>query len=303
MDAKPHNPFDWHLMRSFLAVLDGGSLQAAARQLGMAQPTVGRHMAQLEAQLGVALFERAGQQLVPTAAARQVAEQARTMQEGADAVARLLTGQGHLGGQTVRISTSQVAATHLLPPLLAPLLAAEPDLQIELVATNTISNLVRREADIAVRMVRPTQGSLLARHVGSVAIGAYATPGYLRRCGTPTTMSELARHLLVGFDHDPSVIDAAARMGWPLRREQFRWRSDDHLAAWAAVRAGVGIGFAACYVGDAERAVRRVLPALPIPSLPVWVAVHREVRGHTLIRRVYEHLRDALVARLRAADT
>src|SRR5512139_452695 len=170
--------FDWALVRSFLAVLDAGSLMGAARMLGALQPTLSRHVAELEAQLGTPLFERTGRGVVPTAAALAIADAARRMDEGADALARALAARAQATTGTVRITTSHVAAVYLLPPVLAALREAEPGIQVELVASNQLTNLLRREADIAVRMVRPAQQSLLAKKVGDIGIGAYAHASY-----------------------------------------------------------------------------------------------------------------------------
>jgi DNA-binding transcriptional LysR family regulator len=287
--------FDWNLMRSFLTVMERGSLMSAARHLGSSQPTIGRHIAQLEAQLGVTLFERTGQALTPTATAHLIAERAQAMAGGAEAVARVLAGRDAEAGGTVRITASQVVACHLLPPLLERLHSEHPGIQVELVATNEVSNLLRREADIAVRMVRPEQGSLVARRVGQVHVGLYGALSYLKRKGTPRTLDDLADHDLIGFDRDPTILRGFAAMGQPATRERFCLRSDDHLAAWAAVRAGIGLGWAATYVAEPDPTVKRVLPDMPIPPLPVWLAVHREVRSSPRIRLVYEFLRDALV--------
>src|SRR5690242_20285833 len=155
--------FDWALVRSFLAVLEAGSVMAGARRIGAQQPTLSRHVAELESQLGVPLFERTGRGVVPTAAARAIAESARDMESGALALSRRLAGLRDATGGTVRITASSVAASHLLPPVLAALQAAEPEIQVELVASNALANLLRREADIAVRMVRPAQASLVAK--------------------------------------------------------------------------------------------------------------------------------------------
>ncbi len=290
--------FDWNLMRSFLAVMERGSLMSAARHLGGSQPTIGRHIAQLEAQLGVTLFERTGQALTPTATAHLIAERAQAMAGGAEAVSRVLAGRDAETGGTVRITASQIVSSHLLPPLIAQLRAEHPGIQIELVSTNEVSNLLRREADIAVRMVRPEQGSLVARRVGQVHIGLYGTPGYLKRRGVPRSIDDLHDHDLVGYDRDPTILRGFTAMGQPATRERFCLRSDDHIAAWAAVRAGIGLGWGPTYMGEPDPAVKRVLPDLLIPPLPMWLAVHREVRSSPRIRLVYEFLRDALVRAL-----
>lgn len=282
--------FDWTLMRSFLAVIEAGSLQGAARRLTSTQPTIGRHVMQLEEQLGCALFERTGRKLLPTRAAEAIAEHARQMAEGADAVARALSATQDAPTGTVRISASQMAACYLLPPMLTRVRLAHPALQIELVSTNAVSNLLRREADIAVRMVRPEQSSLVARKVGEVGVGAYASVDYLARRGAPTSPGALVTHDLIGMDEDDTLLRGFAALGTPVTRESFVFRTDDHVACWQAVRAGVGIGFVSHFAAATDPGVRRVLPDLPVPPLPIWLAVHREIRGNTAIRAVYDLL-------------
>ena len=279
-------------------MLDAGSLMGAARRLNAQQPTLSRHIAELELQLGAPLFERTGRGVTPTAAALAIAEAARQMEAGALALARGLATSRSAETGTVRISTSAVAATWLLPPVIAALQVAEPGIAIELVATNQLSNLLRREADIAVRMVRPAQSSLVARKLGEVAIVAAAHRSYLQRAGTPQQPRDLAHHRLVGYDRDDTIERGFARMGFALAREQFVVRTDDQVAYGRLVAAGAGIGFVAQYNLRHWPGVSALLPMLEIPPLPCWLAVHREIRSNRLVRRVYDFLADAVPAEL-----
>ncbi len=293
-----HTRFDWSLVRSFLAVLDAGSLTGAARRTGALQPTLSRHIAELEGQLGAPLFERTGRGVVPTAVALAIVEAARSMQDGADSLARSLAGQRQATTGVVRITTSQVAASHLLPPILAELQRLEPGIQVELVASNALTNLLRREADIAVRMVRPAQSSLVARKIGEIGIGAYAHVSYLAWAGVPRGPDELLEHRLVGMDTDDTLIRGFAAMGIAIARDRFAVRTDDHLAYGRLVGAGAGIGFLANYNAAQLPGLQRLLPQLRIPALPCWLAVHREIRSSRVVRRVYDYLAQALSARL-----
>ena len=288
--------FDWSLAKSFLAVLDAGSLMGAARRLQAQQPTLSRHIAELEAQLGVPLFERTGRGVTPTAAALAIADAARQMQDGAGALARSLAKSRDATTGTVRVTTSQVAAIWMLPPLLAQLQQAEPGIDIELVASNQLTNLLRREADIAVRMVRPQQGSLVARKLADIPIIAAAHESYLARAGTPRRPEDLLGHRLIGYDRDETIVRGFAGMGLALARERFALRTDDQVAYGRLVAAGAGIGFVARYNIDHWPGVLQVLPQLPIPPLPCWLAVHREIRGNRLVRRVYDFLAEAIPA-------
>ncbi len=282
--------FDWALVRSFVAVLDAGSLMGAARRTGAQQPTLSRHVAELEAQLGVPLFERTGRGVVPTAAALAMAEAARQMESGAEQLARSVSRQREATSGTVRITASEVAATHLLPPLLARLQLTEPGIHVEVIATNEVKNLLRREADIAVRMVRPAQGSLVAKKVGEVPIVACAHASYLQRAGTPKRPEDLLRHRLVGYVNDDTIVRGFASFGLDVGAAQFVMRTDDQRVYGQLVAAGAGIGFIAAYHLREWPDVVPVLPMLPIPPLPCWLAVHREIRGNRLVRAVFDHL-------------
>lgn len=290
--------FDWALVKSFLAVLDAGSLMGAARRLQAQQPTLSRHIAELELQLGAPLFERTGRGVIPTAAGLAIAEAARQMEDGASALARSLAKSRDATTGTVRITTSQVAATWLLPPLLARLQQTEPGIAVELVASNQLTNLLRREADIAVRMVRPEQGSLVARKLAEVEIIAAAHQSYLDRAGTPRRAQDLLAHRLIGYDRDETIVRGFTRQGLSLQRESFALRTDDQVAYGQLVATGAGIGFVARYTIRYWPGVVALLPQLGIPALPCWLAVHREIRGNRLVRRVYDFLAEAIPAAL-----
>lgn len=296
------NDFDWTLIRSFLAVMEAGSLMGAARRLGAHQPTLGRHVAELEAQLGGALFERTGRGLSPTVLARQIAEAASQMQAAADSLGRAALGQQNESVGTVRITASEMVAAWLLPPLLARLQEQEPGISIELVASNQISNLLRREADIAVRMVRPAQGTLVARKIGDMGLGAYAHTDYLRRAGTPATVAELLEHRLIGMDTDDSLLRGFSQLGVPVHKEDFALRTDNHIVYGRLLAAGAGVGFAAHYNARQWPGLCRLLPELPIPPLPCWLTVHREIHGNRLIRLVYDYLAEAIPAALASTE-
>lgn len=286
--------FDWSLIQSFLAALDQGSLLGAARALNASQPTIGRHIAELEAQLGVVLFERTGRGLLPTETALRLAESARTMQAGADQLARSVSGAEAGVSGTVRITASQPVACMLLPPLLARMRIELPEVQVELVASNEVTNLLRREADIALRMVQPTQASLVAKRIGKVTLGTYAHRDYLRRRGTPRQPPDLMQHDVVGNDRQGDIARGFAAMGFPVERQQFALRTDDLIAYWQVVRSGLGIGFVADYMARTEPDLVALLPMLKLPELPIWLTVHREIRTNQRIRAVYDFLAAAV---------
>jgi DNA-binding transcriptional LysR family regulator len=286
---------DWERQRAFLAVMTEGSLSAAARRLAIAQPTVRRRIEELEAQLGTPLFTRSPSGLLPTERAHALCEHARAMAMAADAFVRTASaGLDEVAG-TVRISASDVIAIEVLPAILAGVMHAHPALVIELSPTNRNEDMLRREADIAVRMVAPQQEALVARRIGAVPLGLHAHPDYLARAGKPTTMEALRAHPLIGIERDSPLLRTLQQKGFPVRIEDFSFRSENDLAQLAAIRAGLGIGF--CQVGIGRRdGLVRLLPEAPVLDLETWVVCHEDLRSVARVRAVF----DALVTGLRA---
>jgi DNA-binding transcriptional LysR family regulator len=290
--------FDWRLIRCFLAGLEHGSLLRAARALGSSQPTMGRYLSELESQLGVVLFERTGRGLKPTTAALALADSARAMETHALALsATLMQQQAQLGG-TVRITASEAIATLALPLVLRDMRRALPSIQVEVVSSNTVSNLLRREADIAIRMVRPDQSTLVARKIGEIAMGVYASRHYLDRRGVPLKIDDLARHDLIGDDLSDNIIRHARKLGHAFVPQSFALRCDSAMVQWNAVRSGYGLGFMGSFQARQEPDLVQVLPALRIPALTVWLAVHREIRTSARIRAVFDFLAQQLPTHL-----
>ena len=287
---------DWTLIRSFLVVAQAGSLSAAARQLGLTQPTLGRHVAELETALGVILFERRRDGLRLTEKGLALAERAEPMREAADAFARLAEGSAERMAGTVRLTASEIMAAYVLPPMLARLAVVEPGIEIEIVASNQIGNLLARDADIAVRMVRPMQNDLVARHVADLPLTACAATAYLERAGWPLAPQDLADHRLIGWDRADDIIKGFAQFGMSVDRHAFATRTDNQIVLWEAVKAGLGIGFAQASLVARQPGVEAVLPGLPIPVLPMWLAIHEDLRHAPRIRRVLDFLHAELKA-------
>lgn len=286
--------FDWNLVKCFTAVAETGSLSAAARRLGSSQPTVGRHVGELELALGVTLFERAAHGMALTETGSQLLSHARRISDDAAAFTLAATGRSLEIAGTVRITASEIVSHFLLPAIMARLRAEEPRLQIEIVSSNTVQNLLTRDADIAVRMVEPSQSELIVRKVNDIAMGAFAAPAYLERAGTPLAPQDLLNHAIVGYDRNDLLIRGFARMGYKVNREAFAVRTDDQVLNWRLTEAGTGIGFGQLYVGLRSPDVVRVLPGLKIEKLPMWVVAHRELRTSPRVRRVYDAVADTL---------
>ena len=289
---------DWSLWRSFAAVVEHGSLSAAARALGLSQPTLGRHVEALEAALGVALFERTLAGLKPTDTALKLFEPVVGAQRALSEAALMAEGSSAALAGSVRITASTVMSHYVLPPLLAELRRSFPGIALELVPSDSVENLLLREADIAVRMFRPTQLELIARKLGEIPIVACAHQSYIERRGAPRTVAELLDHDLVGFDRSDLIISTARRLGFELQRADFVLRTDSQTAMWELLKAGLGIGFAQAGMVQDAPGMRVVLPDFAVPPLEVWLTTHRELFTSRRIRAIYDRLGEGLTNHL-----
>jgi DNA-binding transcriptional LysR family regulator len=281
---------DWSHYRAFLAVLRDGTLSGAARDLGLTQPTLGRQIAELERQLGTALFIRSQRGLMPTDAARDIAPHAQAMAAAAGSMMRAASGGTSDAAGVVRITASETIGAEVLPPLLAEFRRANPGIMIELVLSNRVEDLLRGEADIAVRMVRPTQQALLARQIGEVRLGLYAHRAYLKHSPAPKSLAALARdHALIGFDQEtPFLREMLSRL--PITRNDFALRTDSDLAHLAAVRAGFGIGFVQHGIARRDRNLVAILPNEISLPMEMWLVLHEDLRASRRLRLMMEHL-------------
>ena len=280
----------WELYRSFLAVMRQASLSGAARRLGLTQPTIGRHVQALEAALGVKLFTRSPGGLEPTQAALGLVPHAEAMASAAEALVRAASGEAQEERGTVRLTASEIIGAEVLPPMLARFRAEHPRIVLELALTNRTEDLLRREADIAVRMARPLQQALVARRIGPVGIGLYAHRRYVAARGQPRSIDELAQHQLIGFDRDATSWRSLGATPLAATRETFSFRSDSDLAQLAALRAGLGIGGVQHAIAARERALMPVLARALGFSLEMWLVTHEDLRASRRVRLVFDHL-------------
>ncbi|RUX24330.1 LysR family transcriptional regulator [Mesorhizobium sp. M7A.F.Ca.US.011.01.1.1] len=285
---------DWNLIKSFVAVAESGSLSAAARKLSASQPTLGRHIGELEQALGVTLFRRGRHGYELTEAGSTLFERGKAVSEQASAFSLLALGSVEAIEGTVRIAASEVVAAYVLPEMTMRLGIEEPGIEVEIVASNQVENLLRRDADIAIRMVKPAQNELMARRVCDIELCACAAKSYLDRRGRPLKPADLVDHDLVGFDRGDEIIRGFTQLGIPVTRSSFRFRADNQIVLWEAVRAGNGIGLGQEPLADRDPLIEKVLPDLPLPVLPVWLAMHRDVRTSVRIRRVVDFLHEEL---------
>ncbi len=290
--ATPTQP-DWDLLRAFLEVANCGSLSRAAIALGSSQPTLSRQIAQLEAQLGHALFERTTRGVRLTEAGAALRTPAERMHEQARQFALVAAGRSQTLAGTVRVTASEIVSAYVLPDMLCKLRDAHPEIRIELVASNTLENLLEREADIALRMARPRQTALVARRLADQPLGLYAHRDYLRAHGKPT-MADMLQHRWVGYDRSDLMLRGFRAAGHPVTKELFGFRCDNQIVAWQAVLAGMGIGAGLRRVAASSPQLVQVLAELAIPPLQLWITAHRELRGTPRLKVVFDALAAAL---------
>ncbi|HTR06932.1 MAG TPA: LysR family transcriptional regulator [Paraburkholderia sp.] len=269
---------NWEWYRSFLQVLESGSLSAAARSLGITQPTVGRHIESLEAALGLTLFTRSSDGFSPTEAANALKPYAVGLAMTSAALRRAASSHGTGVRGTVRLTASEVIGVEVLPPILAVLRNEHPELTIELVLSNKADDLLRREADIAVRMFRPVQEALIARRIGAIEVGLHAHERYLAVHGVPRSMKELSRHTLIGFDQETAYIRSVKNKVEAFTRSRFAFRADSDLAQLGAIRAGFGVGACQSPLAARDPGLVRVLRREFSLTLDTWVAMHEDLR-------------------------
>ncbi len=288
--------FDWNRARAFLVTAEEGSLSAAARALGMTQPTLGRQVTALEEELGVALFERVGRGLALTPSGLELVEHVRAMGDAASRVSLAASGQSQSIEGSICITASEAYAAFVLPPIVETLRRSAPGITIEIVASNAVSDLRRREADIAIRHVRPTDQDLIAKRMSDDPLQLYATPAYLDRIGNPKSFADFTRADFIGFDETQPQLDGFNAKGFNLTARNFPILTGSHLVHWELVKQGLGIGVMPLQIGDAEPAVTRILPEMDPFEIPVWLVAHRELNTSRRVRLVFDLLSQELSA-------
>lgn len=292
--SNPPKTFDWNHVRAFLATAEQGSLSAAARNLGLSQPTLSRQVAALEQDLEVLLFERIGRALELTPAGLELLEHSRSMGTAASGIALTASGQSQSIEGEVRITASDVYSAYLLPPVLHRLQQLAPRLRVEIVAANDIRDLQRREADIAIRHVRPEQPELIARLIRNDSAHFYAATRYLDSHGRPTSFADLSAHDFISFGEPDQMIEFLTPMGIHLSAGNFRLGSQSGVVAWEFVKQGFGIAPMSDQVAAQDPNMERILPQMEPIMFPLWLTTHRELHTSRRIRLVFDTLAEFL---------
>ena len=284
---------DWRSWHLFLAIAECGSLNKAAQSLSSSQPTLSRQLLLLEKQLGRTLFDRSTRGLVLTEFGQTLLEESRNMAASADKLQRLVQGQDISLSGTVRLSVNEMVAQYYLPSILPEFLNLYPRLQVQVVVTNQITSLDKRDADIAIRMVRPQQQDLVMKHLCDIELGAYASDCYLKTAGCPTTPEEFSQHRLLGFDRDTQLEEGAAALGWSIKNEELYFRTDNMPLMIELASNGGGIVFTHSEVAEKVKLIP-IDCGIEIPPLPVYLTCHRDVQHNQKIRSLMDFLADNL---------
>ncbi len=282
--------FDWNRARAFLVTAEEGSLSAAARALGMTQPTLSRQVDALEEELSLVLFERAGRGLILTPSGLELLEHVRGMGEAASHVSRAASGQSQSIEGSICIAASEVYSALILPPIIQKLRREYPGISIEIVASNASSDLLRREADIAIRHVASSQPDVITKKIRDDEAFFYATHGYRAMIGNPVSHTDLTDADFLAFANNDPLINVLRAMGLNLTKKNFPIICDNHIAQWQLVKQGVGIGGITKDIGDAEPLVCRIVPDMPPIVVPLWLATHRELNTSKRVRTVFDFL-------------
>jgi len=287
---------DWALLKSFSDVSAYGSLSAAARATGTSQPTMSRHVSVLEQQIGSRLFDRGIDGVVLTIAGARLMQHVDEMANAAARLSMAIDGETETLSGSIRITASDVVATYVMPKILTALRIIEPHISLEMVASDRTENLLRREADIAIRMYRPEQLDVISRKVGDLEMGMFASRSYIERRGMPESLEDILLHDVIGYDRSTMIIDGFKEAGVEVDRDFFAFRSDDQVVCWEMVCAGYGLGFNQVQIGEMDPNIMRVEAAGNVGSLPVWLTVHSELNSSPRVRRVFDHLAEHLSA-------
>ncbi|MEM7547619.1 MAG: LysR family transcriptional regulator [Pseudomonadota bacterium] len=293
--------FDWNQVRAFLATAEEGSFSSAARALNTTQPTIGRQISELEEKLGITLVERSVRGPKLTEAGCDLLDHVRAMGEAATLISMSATAHSEDISGLVSVTATDLLSAQILPGLLAPLRDSNPAIRVNIVASNDLQNLIQREADIAIRHVRPEQPDLIARHVGDFHASLYASKAYLDQAGRPRTPQEVAEHAFVGNPDPDRLIAPMRNLGIPLRPDNFVMSSDSGVVVWQLLLADLGITVFPNALCDPNPALERVQPELPPFQFPIWLVTHRELQTSKRIRVVFDllvrDLRDLLKTR------
>ncbi len=282
--------FDWNHVRAFLAVVEQGSLSGAARALKQTQPTLSRQISSLEEALNLTLFERGTRIMQITEAGSELLAHVQNMAEAATQISLVAAGQSQAIEGAVRITSSDAMAAYALPRCLISLRESYPGISVELVPSNEMSDLTRRDADIAIRHVRPEQPDLVAKRIADIEISLFASKTYLSGLGPLNAPEDFADANFIGYQSPERLVPQIAAMGFPVTKSNFGITTSNGSTMYELVRDGAGIAFLPTIVAEGRLGLQRVLPNAPSFNMETWLVTHREIQTSRRIRITFDHL-------------
>tara|TARA_R110001606_G_C15385501_1_gene650933 strand:- start:280 stop:1167 length:888 start_codon:yes stop_codon:yes gene_type:complete len=288
--------FDWSQAQAFLATAEMGSFSGAAVRLGLSQPTVGRHVAALESDLGLLLFDRVGKSLALTDNGLALVEHVKAMKDAADLLSLSALGQDKTIAGPVSVTASDVFCAYILPPIIERIRLTYPEVQVEIVSTNEVQDLRRREADIAIRHVQPTHPDLYAKRLRTAKCKLYGATSYLDQLGRPATIKDFSERATFIGDTSGRVLQMLTAMGVPVVPEQFSIIANSGVAMWELVKRGIGLAVMFKDLADMTPEVEVILPTEISVDVPVWLVTHSELKTNARIRAIFDILSGELAA-------
>lgn len=288
------NAMDWNHIRAFHATATSGSLSAAARQLGLTQPTLSRQVAALEDALGVALFDRVGRKLVLSQTGAEMLERIGVMADAADLVAITASGRVQEISGKVSISATDTYSAYILPEIIERIRSEAPQITIAIVASNELSNLHRRDADIAIRHVAPDRPGLVGQHVRDTEAHFYASDDWIARNTLPLHCADLAGAGLIALEDAARFAGYLQDIGIPVDPAGFRLIANSSVVVWEMVKRGMGVAPMLREIADRTPGVTRLVPEMPPISVPVWLVTHAGMQSSPRVRLVQAALAEEL---------
>lgn len=288
--------FDWSQAQAFLATAETGSFSGAAGRLGLSQPTVGRHVAALESDLGILLFDRVGKSLALTDNGLALVEHVKAMKDAADLLSLAAMGQDKTIAGPVSITASDVFCAYILPPIIERIRRAYPEVNVEIVSTNAVQDLRRREADIAIRHVHPKHPDLYAKRLRTAQCKLYGATSYLDQLGRPATVKDISESATFIGDNSGGVLQMLTGLGVPVTPSQFSITANSGVAIWELVKRGVGLAVMFKDLADITPEVEVILPTEVSADVPLWLVTHSELKTNARIRAIFDLLSSELAA-------
>ena len=294
------NDLPWEWLQSFVTVAKVGSLSKAAVELGSSQPTLSRHMAALEKQLDITLFDRSTQGLKLTTVGSMLVESSESMNSAAQQFNRIASGTLKSLEGSIRISANEIVGLYYLPEIISEFSQIYPKVQVEIDISNKETSLNKRDADIALRMFRPTQVDLIAKRLPDIEFGFVASKNYLQNHPEPQSLQDISDHKLIGFDRDLTFKKAIKQMGWPITDKNIVGRTDFLPLHIELSRQGMGITITHKYLLKRFNDLKTILKDTPLPALEFWLVCHADVQHNRKIRLMMDFLSDSLKLKLKS---